>query len=59
MDLRGFKHALIRDINLFNVKVDKATKPSRISNVDGLVFNKVSVNGAPVSKPNDLLVEAH
>lgn len=58
MDLRGFKHARIRDINLFNVKVDKAAKPSRISYVDGLVFNRVSVNGAPVSKPNDLLIEA-
>ena len=57
MDLRGFEHALIRDIKLTDITVRKASKPSRISNVNGLVFNNVSVNGALVSKPADLLVE--
>jgi len=57
MDFRGFKHALIQDINLLNVNVDNAAKPSRISNVAGLVFNNVTVNGVPVSSPADLLSE--
>ena len=58
MDIRGFKHALIRDINLVNITVDKATKPSRVSNVDGLYFDNVTVNGNPVSQLVDLPLEA-
>ena len=57
MDLRGFKHAVIRDIHLVNVKVDSAAKPSRISNVEGLAFDNVTVNGVPVSGRNELLAE--
>jgi polygalacturonase len=56
MDLRGFEHALIRDINLTNITVDNAQKPSRISNVAGLVFDNVTVNGTPVTTRDDLIV---
>lgn len=58
MDIRGFKHAPIRDINLFNVTVDKATLPSRISNVEDLDFDNVTVNGTPVFQAGDLLTKA-
>jgi polygalacturonase len=58
MDMRGFKHALIRDVNLVNITVDKASKPSRVSNVEGLRFEQVTVNGNPVSKIEDLPLEA-
>jgi polygalacturonase len=58
MDLRGFEHALIRDISLRNVSIDHASEPSRISNVEGLVFDNVSANGMPVTNRNDLLATA-
>jgi polygalacturonase len=57
MDIRGFKHARIRDVNLVNITVDKATKPSRVANVEGLNFNNVTVNGSPVSRLVDLPLE--
>lgn len=57
MDVRGFKHAPVRDINLVDIKVDRAASPSHISNVEGLYFDNVSVNGIPVTKPGDLLVQ--
>jgi len=57
MDIRGFKNALIRDINLVNITVDKATKPSRVSNVEALNFNNVTVNGSPVTQLVDLPLE--
>lgn len=49
LDMRGFEHAPIENVNLVNVVVDKATLPSRISNVKGLVFDKVTVNGVAVN----------
>lgn len=55
MDFRGFDHALIRNVRLTDITVRAASKPSRISNVQGMVFNNLSVNGVPVSKPADLL----
>lgn len=58
MNLRGFKHALIRDVKLVDVMVDNAAKPSLISNVEGLVFDNVSVNGVPVLERDDLLAKA-
>jgi polygalacturonase len=54
LDLRGFEHARIRDVNLANITVDRATMPSRVSNVEGLVFDQVTVNGAPVFQAGDL-----
>jgi len=54
MDLRGFRNAPIRDIRLVGVTVDSAARPSRISNVEGLYFERVSVNGQPVSGIRDL-----
>ena len=57
MDIRGFEHALIRDVNLVNITVDKATKPSRVSTVEGLHFDNVTVNGKPVSRIDDLPLE--
>jgi len=59
MDLRGFEHALIRDISLVNVIIDNAAESSRISNVEGLVFDNVTTNGKPVSNRNDLLAAAN
>ena len=56
MDLRGFRHAPIRDIRLVDIEVDKAASPSRISNVKDMVFSRVTVNGVPVSKPAELFV---
>jgi polygalacturonase len=58
MDIRGFKHAPVRNIKLVNVTVDAATKPSRVVNVEGLSFDKVTVNGSPVSRLEDLPLEA-
>jgi polygalacturonase len=58
MDMRGFDHALIRNVHLSDVTVDRAAQPSRITNVEGLVFDRVMVNGAPVSGTSDLLAEA-
>jgi len=55
MDLRGFEHALIRDIRLRNVSIDHVAQPSRIANVEGLVFDNVTANGKRVSDRNDLL----
>ncbi len=58
MDLRGFKQAPIRDITLVNVTVDTAAQPSRVSNVESMHFENVSVNGRPVSSPADLPIES-
>ncbi|MCW8926678.1 MAG: glycoside hydrolase family 28 protein, partial [Xanthomonadales bacterium] len=55
MDLRGFEHAPIQEVVLANITVDEAAKPSRISHVNGLVFDGVTVNGKSVSRPDDLL----
>lgn len=55
LDFRGFKHAPIRDINMGDITVQGVSKASRISNVEGLVFNNVTVNGVPVFKSADLL----
>jgi polygalacturonase len=57
MDIRGFRHALIRDVNLVNITVDKVSKPSRVSNVEGMRFDNVTVNGKPVSRLDDLPLE--
>jgi len=58
MDMRGFGHAPIRDVRLVNVTVDTATRPSRVVNVEGLSFDRVSVNGSPVTRLEDLPLEA-
>lgn len=58
MDLRGFKQAPIRDITLANVTIDTAAQPSRVSNVESMHFENVSVNGRPVSSPADLPIES-
>jgi len=55
LDLRGFERAPIRNVNIVNVTVEEATMPSRISNVEGLVLEHVSVNGMPVLHADDLL----
>ena len=57
MDIRGFEHALIRDVSLVNITVDKAAKPSRVSNVEGMNFENVTVNGNPVARLGDLPLE--
>jgi len=54
LDLRGFEHAPIRDVNLSGIVVQRATMPSRVSNVEGLNFSQVTVNGAPVIRASDL-----
>ena len=54
LDLRGFAHAPIRDVNLSGVVVHRATLPSRVSHVEGLNFSQVTVNGAPVIRAADL-----
>lgn len=54
LDLRGFDHAPIRDVNLSGVVVKKATMPSRVRHVEGLNFSQVTVNGKPVIRASDL-----
>jgi hypothetical protein len=58
MDLRGFDHARIRDVRLTNINVQSVAGASRISNVEGLVFDNVHVNGKPVLSVDDLLAES-
>lgn len=55
MDVRGFEHARISDIKLTNINVGNVSSPSRVSNVEGLVFENVHVNGKPVNSVDDLL----
>ena len=57
LDLRGFEHAPIQLVNLADIVVDRATMPSRVSNVEGLVFDQVTVNGVPVLQADDLLAD--
>lgn len=57
MDMRGFKNAPIRDVRLVNVTVDKAAKPSRVANVEGLSLDRVSVNGRRILQVGDLPLE--
>jgi len=54
MDFRGFAKAPIEDVRLVDVTVDAAAEPSRVENVAGLSFDRVSVNGMPVSRVEDL-----
>ncbi|MCJ7815574.1 MAG: glycosyl hydrolase family 28 protein, partial [Xanthomonadales bacterium] len=54
LDLRGFEHAPIRDVNLSGIVVQRATMPSRVSHVEGLNFSQVIVNGVPVIRASDL-----
>ncbi|MGD9264267.1 MAG: glycoside hydrolase family 28 protein [Lysobacterales bacterium] len=55
MDLRGFGHAPIRDVRLTGVTVESAAEASIISNAVGLVLDRVTVNGSPVTTTRDLL----
>jgi len=57
MDFRGFADDPIRDVLLTDVTVDSAAQPSRIEYVEGLRFDRVSVNGKTVSGVEDLLPE--
>ncbi|MGD9021527.1 MAG: glycoside hydrolase family 28 protein [Lysobacterales bacterium] len=55
MDLRGFEHAPIEDVRLVDFTVEKAAEPSIISHVNGLKLSGVSVNGASVTRREELL----
>jgi polygalacturonase len=59
LDMRGFAQAPIRHVTVENVTVDKATMPSRVENVEGLVLERVRVNGEPIGRVEDLMTERH
>jgi len=58
LDLRGFERAPIQNVRLADITVDSASKASRLEYVEGLAFERVTVNGVPVARPDDLMAGA-
>jgi polygalacturonase len=48
LSLRGYKNSPIRDVRLRDCAFDSAAKPNAVENVEGLVMERVTVNGRPV-----------
>ena len=50
LDVQGFKHAPIRDLQLENCTFDNVAEPSIVKNVEGLNLQNVRVNGRLVER---------
>ena len=46
--IRGYKDAPVRDVRLRDCVFEQAAQPNVLENVEGLTFDKVSINGKAV-----------